>query len=75
LITAPSIPERKRGHLHLEDVFDIPRSLPLANVFSVGDAAIVIGAVLLLHSVCGSRPMRFTPTIPWRHPTAMATEV
>lgn len=52
----------------LGDVFDVPHGLPLANVFSVGDATIVIGTILLLHTVCGSRPMRYAPTLPWRHP-------
>jgi hypothetical protein len=62
------------AHLRfLGDVFDVPRSLPLANVFSIGDVTIVIGAILLLHSVCGSRPLRWAPTLRWRHPTPMTT--
>lgn len=39
----------------LGDVFAVPAPLPLANVFSVGDVAIVVGAALVLHALCGSR--------------------
>jgi hypothetical protein len=39
----------------LGDVFAWPAPLPLANVFSVGDVAIVVGAAIVLHRVCGSR--------------------
>jgi hypothetical protein len=39
----------------LGDVFAIPAGWPLANVFSVGDVAIVLGVALCLHRVCGSR--------------------
>lgn len=49
------------SHPHLAflgDNFSIPRTLPLANVFSVGDVLLAIGALLLLHSVCGSAPVR-----------------
>ncbi|MGD0808832.1 MAG: DUF5317 domain-containing protein [Acidimicrobiales bacterium] len=49
------------SHPHLAwlgDNFSVPRSLPLANVFSVGDVLLVIGALFLLHSVCGSLPAR-----------------
>jgi hypothetical protein len=42
----------------LGDVFAIPRSWPLHNVFSVGDVLIAIGAFVLLHSICGSRLAR-----------------
>jgi uncharacterized protein DUF5317 len=44
----------------LGDVFAIPSGWPLANVFSVGDVVIALGAVLAVHGICGSRP-------PWRH--------
>ena len=42
----------------LGDVFPIPSGLPLANVFSVGDVVLLVGAALLLHSVTrhGPRP-------------------
>ncbi len=40
----------------LGDVFAWPAPLPLANVFSVGDVLLVLGAALTLHRVCESRP-------------------
>jgi len=43
----------------LGDVFAIPAGWPLANVFSVGDVLIAIGAVVAVHGICGSR-------LPWR---------
>ena len=39
----------------LGDVFAIPASWPLANVFSVGDVILLIGGTLLLHGLAGSR--------------------
>jgi hypothetical protein len=39
----------------LGDVFAIPASWPLANVFSVGDVLIGLGLAWGLHRVCGSR--------------------
>lgn len=36
----------------LGDVFAVPASWPLANVFSIGDIVIVIGAGWTLHRVC-----------------------
>lgn len=39
----------------LGDVFAIPAGWPGANVFSVGDALMVLGALLALHAVTGSR--------------------
>jgi Family of unknown function (DUF5317) len=39
----------------LGDVFAIPAGWPGANVFSVGDALMVIGALLALHAATGSR--------------------
>jgi hypothetical protein len=39
----------------LGDVFAIPKPLPLANVFSIGDVLLIVGAAVLLHRVCGSR--------------------
>jgi hypothetical protein len=44
----------------LGDVFAIPASWPLGNVFSVGDVLIGAGLAWGLHRVCGSR---LTP--PW----------
>lgn len=39
----------------LGDVFAVPERVPLANVFSVGDVLIVLGAAAVLHCACGSR--------------------
>jgi hypothetical protein len=39
----------------LGDVFAWPAPLPLANVFSIGDVVLVLGAVILLVAVCGTR--------------------
>ena len=39
----------------LGDVFAIPRFVPLANVFSIGDVLIVLGGIWAIHSICGSR--------------------
>ena len=39
----------------LGDIFAIPEAWPLENVFSVGDICITLGALVLLHRVCGSR--------------------
>jgi hypothetical protein len=41
--------------LFLGDVFAIPASWPFANVFSVGDVVIAVGAAFTIHAVCGSR--------------------
>lgn len=38
----------------LGDVFAVPASFPVHNVFSVGDIVIVIGAFVLLHRACDS---------------------
>jgi hypothetical protein len=46
------------AHPHLAflgDVFAIPASWPLHNVFSVGDVVLVVGACLLIHRVTGCR--------------------
>jgi hypothetical protein len=39
----------------LGDVFYIPASWPLSNVFSVGDVLIALGMVWALHRICRSR--------------------
>ncbi len=39
----------------LGDIFAIPDAWPLANVFSIGDICITLGALVLLHRVCHSR--------------------
>jgi MFS family permease len=38
----------------LGDVFAVPASFPVHNVFSVGDVCIVLGAFVLLHHACNS---------------------
>lgn len=37
----------------LGDVFSFPKSLPLANVFSIGDILLLIGAAAMLAGICG----------------------
>jgi hypothetical protein len=39
----------------LGDVFSLPASWPLSNVFSVGDVLIALGVVWALHRICRSR--------------------
>jgi Family of unknown function (DUF5317) len=39
----------------LGDVFSIPASWPLSNVFSIGDVLIALGVAWALHGICGSR--------------------
>lgn len=39
----------------LGDNFAWPAPLPFANVFSVGDIVLVVGAVVVLHRACGTR--------------------
>jgi hypothetical protein len=41
--------------LVLGDIFAIPKSWPLHNVFSIGDVCIAIGAAIAIHTVSGSR--------------------
>lgn len=43
----------------LGDVFSIPASWPLSNVFSIGDVLIGVGLAWGLHRVCGSRLARW----------------
>ena len=40
----------------LGDVFAWPQPLPLANVFSVGDVLLLVGAALVLHTACRQGP-------------------
>jgi hypothetical protein len=44
----------------LGDVFAWPQPLPLANVFSVGDLLLLVGAALVLHTACRQAPVQFT---------------
>jgi hypothetical protein len=41
--------------LWLGDVFAVPASWPVSNVYSIGDVLILAGAFVLLHVACGSR--------------------
>lgn len=46
------------AHPHLSflgDVFAVPASWPISNVFSIGDVVIVLAALLALHTLCDSR--------------------
>jgi hypothetical protein len=46
------------SHPHLQflgDVFWVPSSFPISNVFSAGDVLILLGALLAMHCVCASR--------------------
>ena len=54
--------------LFLGDVFATPDWLPVYNVYSVGDAVIVLGVLVLLHAVCGTRlvPRRWRVAAPAR---------
>jgi Family of unknown function (DUF5317) len=47
--------------LFLGDIIATPRSWPMANVYSVGDCIILLGVVVLLHRVSGSRLLRWWP--------------
>lgn len=55
--------------LFLGDVFAVPESWPFANVFSVGDVLVALGAAYTIHAVCGSHlvPARFRK-VPGRVP-------
>ena len=52
--------------LFLGDIFATPEWFPLYNVYSVGDAVIVLGVLVLLHAVCGTRlvPRRWRAAAP-----------
>jgi hypothetical protein len=41
--------------LFLGDIFPVPRAVPLANVYSIGDVCIAIGVAIAIHSLAGSR--------------------
>jgi MFS family permease len=47
-LAAPRLP-------FLGDIFAVPASWPLHNVFSIGDVALALGAAMTIHAVCGSR--------------------
>ena len=49
------------AHPHLAwlgDVIPVPVSVPMANVFSIGDLLILLGLAYGLHHLCGSRLVR-----------------
>lgn len=55
--------------LFLGDVFAIPATVPFANVLSVGDVLIALGAAYAVHAICGSKlvPARWR----WAGPDAV----
>jgi hypothetical protein len=52
----------------LGDVFSVPKGFPFANVFSVGDVVLLVGAALLTITVCGVPRLARTRNL--RHSTA-----
>jgi hypothetical protein len=42
----------------LGDVFAVPEGFPLANVFSIGDIIMAVGAAYAVHRICGTRLVR-----------------
>lgn len=52
----------------LGDVFALPSALPLANVFSIGDVLLVLGAAVFVFGVCGATTGRARPTGAAVHP-------
>jgi hypothetical protein len=45
----------------LGDVFAVPKGVPLANVFSVGDVVLVIGAFVVVHGLARRTPAAPAP--------------
>jgi hypothetical protein len=46
------------SHPHLQflgDVFWVPSSFPISNVFSIGDVLTLLGVLLAMHCICASR--------------------
>jgi hypothetical protein len=65
------------AHPHLSflgDVFAVPASWPVSNVFSVGDVILVVAALLALHCLCGSRLalVRFAAPLARKRPPVAA---
>jgi hypothetical protein len=60
-INSKAVTDPKLGFLG--DIIATPGSLPVSNVYSVGDVLILLGAFVLLHFACGSRlvPRRWSP--------------
>jgi hypothetical protein len=44
--------------LFLGDILAVPKALPAANVYSIGDVLIAIGAIVVVHALCGSHLRR-----------------
>ena len=55
--------------LFLGDVFAVPKWVPFANVFSIGDLLLVLGGIALVHRLCGSRLAGGQPIHP-KEPTS-----
>ncbi len=51
--------------LALGDVFAVPAGWPFANVFSVGDVVLLIGAFFVLYIACGCRCLTFDAAGAW----------
>jgi hypothetical protein len=54
------------AHAHLAflgDNYVTPAYLPLRNVFSIGDAVILLGAAILLHAVCETKVARLVAIV------------
>jgi uncharacterized protein DUF5317 len=60
--------------LFLGDILAVPRSVPLANVYSIGDVCIAIGVVIAVHGLAGSRlvPSRWRAASEYPAPTSGA---
>jgi hypothetical protein len=56
--------------LFLGDIFAVPASWPVQNVYSVGDVMIVFGAFVMLHAASGSHLARLARLV--RRPAAQA---
>lgn len=64
------------AHPHLAwlgDVIPVPASVPMANVFSIGDLLILFGLAYGLHHLCGSRLVRASRRKELTAPSASAT--
>ncbi|HZG96514.1 MAG TPA: DUF5317 family protein [Mycobacteriales bacterium] len=64
---------RRRTAPWLGDVFAVPASMPLANVFSIGDIIMAAAAAYAVHRVCGTRLVRRRTTAAAAEPAAAAS--
>jgi hypothetical protein len=57
----------------LGDIFAIPKSIPLHNVFSVGDVCVLVGATIAIHALCRpastDEPGQDTPLVASANPS------